>query len=244
MEGMCKVKRLCDTISIRSAPRTGQRRGCGLGPRASWERPPWSEDTFASQEEDNCPLFRLPSLLTVTRLFRLPSLLTDRRVLGARRLRRRHFPSCGLREGLRSQAAGHCPAWPAPAPPGPGAPEKACSPQPGPLGDTVRLLSSSEPWTWPRERALALDRPASRACPMAATLGEAVPVKPVVLSATTALQAERSQLLWTGFWFPGFRAVFGGPAPTHSPTPVGSAPCSWEVTTLPEGCRGDRPRRP
>lgn len=66
MEGMCEVKCQCDTISIRSAPRTGQRRGCGLGPRASWERPPWSEDTFASQEEDNCPLFRLPSLLTVT----------------------------------------------------------------------------------------------------------------------------------------------------------------------------------
>lgn len=53
-----------------------------------------------------------------------------------------------------------------------------------------------------------------------------------------------SQLFRAGFWFPRFRAEFGGPAPTHSPTPVGSAPCSWEVTTLPEGCHKDRPRRP
>lgn len=44
-----------------------------------------------------------------------------------------------------------------------------------------------------------------------------------------------SQLCWTGFWSPRFRAVFGGPVPSHSPAAVGSAPCSWDVTTLPEG---------
>lgn len=76
----------------------------------------------------------------------------------------RRFPSCGLQEGLRSQAqvtagpggAGSLPLL------RPWRPEKACAPQPSHLPVAVQLLSSSEPWTWLQECELALDRPALR----------------------------------------------------------------------------------
>lgn len=54
----------------------------------------------------------------------------------------------------------------------------------------------------------------------------------------TALQAEISKLLWTGYCFYGSRrVVFFGRATIHllTHTPMGPAPSSSEVTTLLEG---------